>query len=311
MTVRPFRFGLSVRGAENAAGWRDKARRAEALGFSTLLVADHLAEMFPPLSPLVAAADATESLRVGTFVLNNDFRHPALLAREAAAIDLLTDGRLELGLGAGHMASEYREAGLQFDAASTRIERLAESVHILKGLLAGEAVTFEGAHYQVRGHRIYPAPVQKPRPPLLIGGNGRRLLTLAGQEADIVGLTGASLRRDGTQVDPSGFTASATAERIELVRQAAGDRFAALELNALVQRAAEAPAAAETAARFADSLGISEAEVRESPYLLLGSPEAMVEALQKHRELLGISYYVVFEHSMDAVTPVVSRLAGC
>src|SRR5205823_7261034 len=145
--MKPFRFGVSVRSAGSRAEWEDKARKLEALGYSTLTVPDHLAEMIAPIPALVTAAAVTKTLRIGTFVLNNDFRHPVLLAREAAAVDLLTDGRLELGLGAGHMRSEYDEAGLRFDPAEVRIARLGEAVQIVKGLLAGEAVDFQGQHY--------------------------------------------------------------------------------------------------------------------------------------------------------------------
>src|SRR5437764_9965385 len=145
--MRPFRFGVSIWGASSRAEWQAKARRAEAAGFDTMLVADHLVEgMFPPFTALVAAAEATEHLRVGTLVVNNDFRHPVLLAREAAAVDMLSGGRLELGLGAGHMQSEYTEAGIPYDPASVRVERLAEAVTIVKGLLEGETVTFQGHH---------------------------------------------------------------------------------------------------------------------------------------------------------------------
>src|SRR3954454_6006804 len=196
--MKPFRFGVSARSTGTHTTWGPRARQIEDLGYSTLLIPDHLLQIWPPLVPLMSAADATSTLRVGTFVLNNDFRHPVLLAREAAAIDVLTDGRLELGLGGGHMRSEYEEAGIPFDPAPVRFERLGESVAILKGLLAGEAVTLEGRHYQVKEHRAYPRARQAPRPPVLIGGNGRRLLSLAAREADIVGFTGLGFPRGGS-----------------------------------------------------------------------------------------------------------------
>jgi probable F420-dependent oxidoreductase len=169
----PFRFGVSVRRAQSRREWQEKARRAEALGYSSFLVPDHLTDILPPLVPLVSAAEATASLRVGNFVLNNDLRHPALVARDAGAIDLLSDGRFELGLGAGHMQSEYDEIALRFDSGRVRVERLGESVAIIKKLLAGQ-VTFAGAHYSLTRHRIHPSSVQKPRPPLLIGGTAVR-----------------------------------------------------------------------------------------------------------------------------------------
>src|SRR5437762_1258584 len=203
--MRPFRFGINVRTAASQAEWADKARKVEALGYAVLLVPDHLADLLAPFPALAAAAAATTRLRVGTAVLNNDFRHPALLAREAATLDVLSDGRLELGLGAGHMQAEYEQAGLVFDSGGTRIERLAEAVVIVKRLLEGKPVTFAGRHYRVTDHTIHPRPVQRPRPPIFIGGHAPRLLTMAAREADIVGLTGIAFRAGGTQPDVSGF----------------------------------------------------------------------------------------------------------
>src|SRR6185295_1777842 len=201
-----------------------------------LTVPDHLGEFFAPLPALLSAAATTTRLRVGTNVLNNDFRHPVIVAREAATADVLTDGRVQLGLGAGHMKSEYDEAGLRFEAGATRVDRLAESVAIIKGLFAGEAVTFTGRHYRVTGHTIHPRPVQRPRPPILIGGNGPRLLTLAAAEADIVGLTGITFAHGGVAPDFSGFRAADVDARVGLVREVAGARFAEIELSALLQR---------------------------------------------------------------------------
>ena len=186
--MRPFRFGVSVRHARSHAELVEKARKIEALGYDMLTVPDHLTDLIAPMPALVSAAEATQRLRVGTNVLNNDFRHPVLVAREAAAVDLLTDGRLQLGLGAGSIRSEYDQAGFGFDTGGARVARLAEAVAIIKGLLEGEQVSFTGRHYRVTGHRIEPLPVQRPHPPILIGGNGRRLLALAAREADIVGL---------------------------------------------------------------------------------------------------------------------------
>ena len=189
MTVlpRPFRFGLQVARAESRREWRDVAKQAEDLGFDTVVVPDHVADdLLSPMVALATMAEATTRLRVGTFVLNNDFRHPALLAREAATIDLLTDGRLELGLGAGHSAPEYAEIGLDFDPAAVRVARLSESARLLRRLFDGDEVTVAGTYYRTDAHRLYPAR----RPQLLIGGNGDRVLRLAAEVADIVGFTG-------------------------------------------------------------------------------------------------------------------------
>src|ERR1700738_1909427 len=197
LNIKPFRFGVNVRSAESRAEWRAKARKIEALGYQILNLPDHLTDLVSPLPALVSAAEATTTIRVGTNVLNNDLRHPVLVAREAATVDLLTDGRFQLGLGAGSMQSEYDEVGLAFEAGATRVERLAEAVTIIKGLMKGEEVTFAGRHYRMTGHTISPLPVQKPHPPILIGGNGPRLLTLAAREADIVGFSGIPFRHGG------------------------------------------------------------------------------------------------------------------
>jgi probable F420-dependent oxidoreductase len=234
--MNPFRFGVNVGPSRSQAEWAEKARKVEGLGYDALTVPDHLAEFFAPMPALVSAAEATKTLRVGTNVLNNDFRHPVLVAREAATVDLLTGGRFLLGLGAGHMQSEYDQAGLSFDTGATRVERLAEAVTVIKGLLRGEQVTFSGQHYRVTGHRGHPLPVQRPHPPIVISGNGRRLLTLAAREADIVGLSGITFRRGGTAPDISAWKVSGISERLQLVREVSGDRYARLELNVLVQR---------------------------------------------------------------------------
>jgi probable F420-dependent oxidoreductase len=309
--MKPFRFGVNVWRAGSRTEWTDKARRIEDLGYATLSVPDHLAEFFSPIPALVSAADATTRLRVGTTVLNNDLRHPVLVAREAATLDLLCDGRFQLGMGAGHMRSEYDEAGLSFDAGATRVERLGEAVSIVKGLLAGERVTFNGRHYRVNGHLIHPHPVQRPRPPLLIGGNGRRILTLAAREADIVGLSGITFRAGGSAPDVSGWTMTGVDERIQLVRDAAGPRSDGLELNALVQRVIVTDdrrnAAADLARRW-PQLGAD--DILQSPYVLVGTVGEIVDDLKARRERWGISYYITFETYADALAPVVARLAG-
>jgi probable F420-dependent oxidoreductase len=309
--MKPFRFGVNVRMASSRAEWAAKAQKVEDLGYFSLTVPDHLASMVAPIPAVVSAAAATTRLRVGTNVLNNDFRHPVLIAREAATVDLLTDGRFQLGLGAGHMQSEYEQAGLRFDSGSARVERLAEAIAIVKGLLRGEPVSFAGRHYRVTDHRIYPLPIQRPHPPILVGGNGPRLLALAAKEADIVGLSGITFRRGGADPDLSGWSMAAVDERLRLVRQAAGDRYDHLELNALVQRVVVTDdrrlGAKELARRWPQ---LKPEEILQSPYVLVGTIGQLVEDLQARRERWGISYYVIFEPYVDDFAPVVARLAG-
>jgi len=309
--MKPFRFGVSIRSAESRTTWAPRARQIEDLGFSTLLIPDHLLECLPPFVPLVSAADATTTLRIGTFVINNDFRHPVLLAREAAAVDMLSGGRLELGLGAGHMQSEYTEAGIPYDPASVRVERLAEAVTIVKGLLEGAAVTFQGRHYHITGHRAFPPSAQKPRPPILIGGNGRKLLSLAAREADIVGFAGLRHRKGGTEVDISGFKAGAVDERVAWVRSEAGARFDDLELNVLTQRVVVTDDREQAAADLSAQWSVlSPAEVLEAPFVLLGTVDQIVETLQARRERWGFSYYVIWDTLAESMAPVVARLNG-
>lgn len=310
--MRPFRFGVNLRSAQSRHDWIAKARKTEDLGFSILTVPDHLTDLFAPIPATVSAAEATKHVRVGTNVLNNDLRHPVLVAREAATADLLTEGRFELGLGAGSIRSEYEQAGFGFDSGGTRVDRLTEAVTIIKDLLEGKQVNFTGQHYRVTGHTIAPFPVQRPRPPILIGGNGRRLLTLAAREADIVGFSGITFRQGGAAPpDLSGWRASGVDERVRLVREAAGDRYPRLELNALVQRVVVADdrrgAAEELTRRWPQ---LSPEDVLASPYVLVGTVDQMIEDLQSRRERWGISYYVVQEPYLEAFAPIVARLAG-
>ncbi len=309
--MKLFRFGVNVGRAPSRAAWAEKARKLEDLGYAVLTVPDHLTDLLAPLPVLVSAAEATTRLRVGTNVLNNDLRHPVLVAREAATVDLLTEGRFQLGLGAGHMQSEYAQAGLGFDAAGTRVVRLAEAVTIIKGLFTGAPVTFAGQHYHVTGHQLHPLPIQRPHPPVLIGGNGRQLLTLAAQAADIVGFTGFTLRRGGTAPDFAGWKVAGIEERMQLVREAAGARYDGLELNALVQRVVvtdhRRQAAEELTGRWPQ---LRPEDLLQCPYVLIGTVDQMVEDLQAYRERWGLSYYVIFEPYVEAFAPVVARLAG-
>jgi probable F420-dependent oxidoreductase len=309
--MKPFRFGINVRDAGSRTEWQDKARKAEALGYAVLLVPDHLSGMLATIPAVMSAADATQRLRIGTNVLNNDLRHPVLLAREAATIDLLTDGRLELGLGAGYVKAEYDQAGLRFDRGGIRVDRLAESVAIIKALLGGAEVTMAGEHYRVTGHTIYPRPVQRPHPPIVIGGNGPRLLALAAREADTVNFTGISFIRGGTATDMSGWRVAGVDERVRMVREAAGARFDRLELSVQVQRVIVTERRREAAEELQRTwTQLSVEEILDAPYVLIGTVDEMVDALHRRRERWAISYFVTFDPFMDVLAPVVAKLAG-
>jgi probable F420-dependent oxidoreductase len=310
-TTRPFRFGVSLWAGATAAEWSAKGQKAEDLGFDIALVPDHVAPIFPPMVALMAIAAATSHIRVGTMVLNNDFRHPVLLAREAATLDLLSGGRFELGMGAGHAAEEYAGLGLRYDLGQVRVARLAEAIGIIQPLLAGREVSFTGTHYQVAVQRIFPEPVQRPIP-LFIGGNSKGVLELAARLADIVGFTGFFSTSGGGQSSRvTHFSQEGFANRLNVVRLAAGERFGSLELNTLIQSvsvAAGPAAAAEAVSARMPSL--SPQAVLESPFLLAGTAGSIVETLERRREAFGLSYVTVFEPYMEALAPVVAQLAG-
>jgi probable F420-dependent oxidoreductase len=294
---------LQVLHAPSRREWQAEARRAEDLGFDTILVADHVLDGL--LSPMVAVAtmaEATTRLRVGTFVLNNDFRHPTLLAREAATLDLLTDGRFELGLGAGHAAPEYAEIGLGFDRAARRVTRLEESARLLRRLFDGDEVTFEGEHYRVAAHRLFPAR----RPPLLIGGNGDRVLTLAAAVADVIGFTGAGRTLPDGQRHATEWAADQIDAKVALVRAAAADRIDTLELNALVQYVEITTERRASMERVAARLQVDPEVLLDAPYMLIGTVGEIVEQLHRARERWGFSYFVTRDAEQTA--PIIAAV---
>lgn len=284
MALHPFRFGVTAPTVLSGPAWVERVRRIEGLGYSIVHVPDHFRDQLAPVPALTAAATATTRLRVGSLVFSNDFRHPVVLAKEAATLDVLSGGRFELGLGSGWLREEYDQAGIAFDAPGRRIERLAEAVAIVKGLLAGERVTLTGRHYAIAGLEGRPHPVQRPHPPILIGGGGQRTLSLAAREASIVGLVPRA-RRDGGGLDRADFGEAALRQKVDWVRAAAGDRFDSLELHALIQAvvvtAQRVAAAEQLAARF----GVARELMLESPYVLVGTVDEICASLRERREL--------------------------
>jgi probable F420-dependent oxidoreductase len=315
---RPFRFIAPMPALTQPVGrWRDAVRRIEDLGFSTVSVSEHLTRgwAMEATAVMTAAAEATDGLRILSLVLANDFRHPVLLHKWAATVDLLSDGRLELGLGTGWMRSDYVSAGIPYDPAPVRIARLEESLRVLKGLFGTAPLTFEGVHYQVVGLEGLPKPVQQPHPPLLVGGGGKRMLTMAAREADIVGvhcnLAVGALTPDAA----ADLAAPRVAEKVEWVRLAAAAArrpTEAIELQFsvyLCQIADSAGRGQSTRSSFADLLRADTGLVEQSPAVLVGSLEQCVEALQERRERYGFSY-LNLGGDIDMVAPLVGRLAG-
>lgn len=308
---RRFRFGIQMNAATSAVEWAEVARRAEGLGYSTLVVPDHFTDQWSPGPALAAAATVTTDLRVGTLVLDNDFKHPVVTAKEAATLDLVSDGRLELGIGAGWMTTDYEQSGIAHDPANVRVDRLAEAVTVLKGLFADGPFTFAGEHYTITELDGQPAPVQRPHPPLLLGGGGPRMLRLAAREADIVGINPA-LRtgKVDTETARDGIGAL-TDQKVGWVREAAGDRYAELELNVLVFGVMLTDDRAGTLEAVAPAFGLTPTELGESPLALVGSTDKIAEDLLARRERWDVSYVVVQGvESMEALAPVVARLAG-
>jgi probable F420-dependent oxidoreductase len=314
---RPFRFGVIGEAITSRERLLDTAHRAEALGYSTLLLRDHfVAEPFgdqlAPLVALMAVAGATRTLRVGSLVLNNDYRHPVVLAKEAATLDLLSEGRFELGIGAGWLRDEYERAGMPFDPPAVRVGRLEESLQVLKGLLAGPALTFKGERYTVDGVTGFPAPVQRPHPPILVGAGSQRMLGMAGREADIVGILPRALPEGTISGELSERSPQRVARKVEWVEQAAEQRSRQVELS-MVLAVALGGDHRQAAERLAVQQGWGAAAgelVLEMPSVAAGSAEQVAEELQVRRDRYGFSYLVVADGDMDAFAPVVERLAG-
>lgn len=328
MPVPPkFRFGASGQGNEpgddgspaDPTNLLRLARRCEALGYDTFLVPDHLPDQLAPLPALAGIAAATERIRLGTGVLANDFRHPVLLAKEAATVDILSGGRLELGIGAGWMRPEFEAAGIGFGSAPERIARLEEAVRVVTGLWSGQSLTMHGQHYQVTDLATAPVPVQRPRPPVLIGGGGLRVLDVAARHADIVSV--------GVRATPAGrlrasdLPLRATVRRVEHVRRCAGQRARTPELNwpissvlitddrrATAQGVLDLFAAGHPDVELDAELTVD--DVLDSPYLAIGTPAQIAEQLVKIRDVTGMSYPSVFPTHADAFAPVVALLTG-
>jgi probable F420-dependent oxidoreductase len=308
--VKPFRFAVQVSNAESGAAWRALARKAEDLGYSTLFMPDHLGEQWAPLIALTVAAEATTTLRVGTLVLDNDFRHPVLLAKEAATLDLLSEGRLELGLGAGWMRDDYDQSGIVFDPPATRVDRLGEAIGVLKELWTKGRCDHKGEHYTVAGAAGFPTPHRRPHPLLLVGGGSRTVLALAARQADIVGV---NPRLTEGFYGPQAIASAAPEyydERVEWVRQAAGDRFDSIEVQSLTFVVQVVRNGAELIAQMASGFGMTPEQAAQTPAALIGSVEELSETLESRRLRWAMNYWVVHEGDMEAFAPVVARLAG-
>lgn len=308
--MHPFRFGIQCRGPADGDGWRALARKVEDLGWSTLTIADHLDDSLAPIPGVMAAAAATTTLRVGTMVLANDYRHPVVVAKEAATLDVLTGGRFELGIGAGWMTADYDAAGIPLDRAGVRVDRLAEALTVLKGLWAGGPFSFKGEHYRIDGLDGLPQPLTAGGPPIVIGGGGQRVLRLAGREADIVGI---NVNLKAGVIDERAFpdgTPVSTDRKVAWVREAAGPRADQLELQVRVHLAMVTDDRDTVIDELAPAFGLTPDEARTTPHALVGSVDQLCDQLVERRERWGISYLGMSADQLDAFATVIARLAG-
>ena len=303
----PFRFGVQSAVAPTMSAWRDQARMAEDLGYSTLYVPDHLDAQFEPLIALTVAAEATSTLHVGSGVLNNDLRNPVVLAKEIATLGLAAEGRVEVGIGAGWLRSDYEQAGIEYDQPAVRVDRLAESLTVMKTLWSAGEATFAGRYYTVTGARCEPRPASPPR--VMVGGGSRRILTVAAEHADTVGVNTslASGQKGGD------LASQATFDHFDRclgwVRDGAGDRFNSIELQ-IVAFATKVVPSRRAAVRTATMLGFPGEDALELPIVLLGTPDELCDQLLKRRERWGFSNIVVPGEAMESFAPVVAQLAG-
>ena len=307
---RPFRFGIQASKANTRDLWVDLARRSEGNGYSCLTMPDHFDDQLAPVPALMTAANVTTTLRVGALVWDNDYKHPAVLAKELATMDVLSDGRLELGIGAGWMISDYEQMGIPYDSAKVRIDRFVEGLKVIKGAMAQGPFSFSGDHYTITNYNGTPKPVQAPCPPILIGGGGKRVLSIAAREADIVGINATM---SAGVVGPDAFdtmTAEAVDEKVAIVREAAGARFKDIELNVRAFLVNITDDAQQAASGIASMLGVEPQMVEQSPFALVGPTSKIIDDLLERRERWGFTYVIVGAEDVESFAPVVAALNG-
>jgi probable F420-dependent oxidoreductase len=311
MSTKKFRFGVQASTGRSGNEWAEQARKVEALGYSTLFMPDHFVDT--ELAPMVAlpfAAAATTTLRIGMLVLGNDYKHPAVVAKEAATLDVLSEGRLEFGLGAGWMTADYDALGLPYDSPGTRIARLGEALAVVKGAWGDGPFDFAGEHYTITAYDGLPKPRQRPRPPILVGGGGPKVLRMAGREADIVGIN-PILRAGTIGVDAARDTmGDSTARKVGWIREGAGERFENLELQIRYFVASITDDAQALAEAMAPAFGVDPSEALSSGGVLAGSVDEVCDTLVARREEWGVSYVVFGDDQYEEFAPVVARLAG-
>jgi probable F420-dependent oxidoreductase len=309
-TLKRFRFGAGSAPVDSQDKFAASCRHVESLGYDLLTFPDHVESELGPIAAVTAAALATTRIRIGTKVLANDFRHPAILARELATIDILSGGRLDIGIGAGGRKSDFDRTGLPYDTNGIRISRLMESVAIIKGLLANETFSYEGKFYRVEGAIGQPRPVQKPHPPFVIGGGRQRILSFAAREADIVSFNMDLSQGGRGPIASASMSDDKTQEKLNWVREAAGARMDQLELQIQLYGLAIAQDRSAAAAKMGQAWDLPVETILSSPHFLIGELDEVCDELERRRRDLGISMFTVSAGAIDDFAPVVERLSG-
>ena len=308
--LRPFRFGVQASNAASRSDWVSTALRAEANGYDVLTMPDHFGDQLAPVPALMTAADATTKLRIGALVWDNDYKHPVVLAKELATMDLLSDGRLEIGIGAGWMISDYEQSGMPYDSPKVRIDRFIEGVAIIKGAMGAGSFSHAGEHYKITDYNGLPKPIQGPCPPILIGGGGKRVLSYAARQADIIGINGTMTAGVVGPEAIATMTAEAVDDKVGIVRAAAGERLSEIEMNVRVFMVNVTHQRVDTINKMSSAIGVPTSFMEQSPFALIGTPTQMVEDLLIRRQRWGFSYVIVGAEDIESFAPVVAELAG-
>ncbi|MEY4633419.1 MAG: hypothetical protein RLZ18_791 [Actinomycetota bacterium] len=311
MPIRPFRFGVQANSAPTAAAWAEFSRKVEDTGFEVLTMPDHFTQQLAPVPAMMAIMDATTTLRTCALVYDNDYKHPAILAKEMATMDVLSDGRTEIGLGAGWMISDYEQLGIPYDSPKVRIDRFVEGLKIIKGVMGDGPFSFSGEHYNVTNYEGFPKPVQK-LPPILIGGGGKRVLSFAAREADIIGINGTLTAGVVGPEALSTMTEQAVDEKVAIVAEAAAKagRTNDIEMNIRTFFVKVTDDREGTVAGISSMFGVDKDMIENSPFALIGSVDYCIEQLIARRERWGFSYTIVGAENVDEFAPIVAALRG-
>jgi probable F420-dependent oxidoreductase len=307
---KPFRFGVQANSAPDRKSWVDLAKRVESSGYSVLTLPDHFTDQLAPTPALMCAADVTSTLRLGALVWDNDYKHPVVFAKEIATMDVLSEGRIELGIGAGWMKTDYEQSGIAYDTPGVRIDRMIEGIDVIRGCFAEGPFSFSGKHYTITDYNGMPKPLQGSCPPILMGGGGKRFLTYAAQQGDIVGINATMTAGAVGPEAISTMTAEAVDEKVDIVREASAGRIGDIEMNIrafLVNITDDAQGAIE---RLAKGMGVDQSMVAETPFALMGPPSKLIEDLLARRERWGFSYVIVGAEDVESFAPVVAALNG-